>query len=43
VVTEALPTYLDKPLEWVVGFFFGNTEHSPELWTVFAGIPGFDE
>jgi hypothetical protein len=34
VVAEAL----DKPLEWAVGFFFGNTELSLELWTVIAGF-----
>ena len=32
---------LDKPLEWAVGFFFGNTELSLELWTVISGISGF--
>ena len=25
VVAEALAVSLDKPLEWAVGFFFGNT------------------
>ena len=25
------------------GFFFGNTELSLELWTVIAGISGFDD
>jgi len=30
-------------LEWAVGFFFGNTELSVELWTVIAGIAGFDD
>jgi len=25
-------------LEWAVGFFFGNTELSLELWTVIAGV-----
>ena len=34
VVAEAL----DKPLEWAVGFFFGNTELSLELWTVIASF-----
>ena len=34
---------LVKPLEWAVGFFFGNTELSLELWTVIAGISGFDD
>ena len=43
VVTEALAVSFDKPLEWAVGFFFGNTELSLELWTVIAGISGFDD
>ena len=30
VVAEALAVSLDKPLEWAVGFFFGNTELSLE-------------
>ena len=34
VVAEALAVSLDKPLEWAVGFFFGNTELSMELWNV---------
>ena len=29
--------------EWAVGFFFGNTELSMELWTVIAGISGLDD
>ena len=33
---------LDKPLEWAVGFFFGNVELSLELWTVVVEITGFD-
>jgi hypothetical protein len=28
---EGLAESLDKPLEWAVGFFFGNTELSLEL------------
>ena len=32
VVAEAIAISLDKPLEWAVGFFFGNTELSLELW-----------
>ena len=32
VLAEALAVSLDKPLEWAVGFFFGNTELSLELW-----------
>jgi len=43
VVDEALAVSLDKPLEWAVGFFFGNTELSLELWNVTAGISGFDD
>ena len=43
VVAEAMAISLDKPLEWAVGFFFGNTELSLELWTVIAGISGFDD
>ena len=43
VVATALAESLDKPLEWAVGFLFGNTELSMELWTVIAGISGFDD
>ena len=43
VVAQALSVSLDKPLEWAVGFFFGNTGLSLELWTVIAGISGFDD
>ena len=43
MVAEALATSLDKPLEWAVGFFFGNTELSMELWAVITGISGFDD
>jgi len=43
VVAEALAVSLDKPLEWATGFFFGNVELSLELWTVIAGISGFDD
>ena len=32
---------IDKPMEWTMGFFFGNTELSLELWNVIAGISGF--
>ena len=38
VVVAALAESLDKPLEWAVGFFFGNVELSLELWTVIARI-----
>ena len=43
VVAQGLVVSLDKPLEWAVGFFFGNVELSLELWTVIAGISGFDD
>ena len=43
VVAEALAVSLDKPLEWAVGFFFGNVELNLDLWTVIAGISGFDD
>jgi hypothetical protein len=43
VVAQALAVSMDKPLEWAVGFFFGNTGLSLELWTVIAGISGFDD
>jgi len=43
VVAEALAVYLDKPLPWAIGFFFTNRELSMELWTVIAGISGFDD
>ena len=43
VVAQALALSLDKPLEWAVGFFFGNVELSLELWTTIAGISGFDD
>ncbi len=47
VVVQGLTVSLDKPLEWAVGFFFGNTELSLELslelWTVIAGVSGFDD
>ena len=34
LVAQELAVALDKPLEWAIGFFFGNTELSLELWTV---------
>ena len=43
VVAAGLAASLDKPQKWAVGFFFGNTELSLELWTVIAGISGFDD
>jgi hypothetical protein len=38
VVAVGLALSLDKPLEWAVGFFFGNVELSLEFWTVISGI-----
>jgi len=43
VVAEALAVSLDKPLPWAISFFFTNRELSMELWTVIAGISGFDD
>ena len=43
VVADALAVSLDKPLEWAVGFFFGNTELSLEFWATIAGMLGFDD
>ena len=43
VVAQGLAVSLDKPLEWAVGFFFGNTELSLELWNVIAAVSGFDD
>ena len=43
VVAQSLAVSLDKPLEWAVGLFLENTELSLELWTVIAGISGFDD
>ena len=42
VVADALAVSLGKSSEWAIGFLFGNTELSLELWTVIAGISGFD-
>ena len=39
----ALAESLDKPFPWAVGFLFGNTQLSLVLWTVIAGISGFDD
>ena len=43
VVADALAVSLGKSSEWATGFFFSNTELSLELWTVIAGISGFDD
>ena len=39
----ALAESPDKSFPWAVGFFFGNTELSIELWNVIAGIAGFED
>ena len=43
VVATGLAASLDKPLRCAVGFFFGNTELSLELWNIIAGISEFDD
>ena len=43
VVAVELAESLDKPFPWAMGFFFGNTELSLELWNVIAGLLGFDD
>ena len=43
VVATALAESLDKPFPWAVGFFFGNTQLSLEIWTTIASISGFDD
>tara|TARA_B100000749_G_C18140730_1_gene347704 strand:+ start:355 stop:489 length:135 start_codon:yes stop_codon:yes gene_type:complete len=43
VVAAALAESLAKPLPWAIGCFFSNLELSIELWTVIAGLSGFDE
>jgi len=43
VVAEALAVSLDNPLASAVGFFFGNTELSLELWNIISDISGFDD
>ena len=30
-------------MQRAIGFFFGNTELSLELWNVIVGISGFDD
>ena len=42
-VVAALAESLDKPFPQAVGFLFGNTELSLELWNIIAGISGFDD
>jgi hypothetical protein len=39
VVAESL----ERSYQSAVGFFFGNTELSVEVWAVIAEISGFDD
>ena len=43
LLAVALAESLDKPFQWAVGFLFGKTELSPELWTVIADLSGLDD
>jgi len=43
VVAYALALSMGKPLEWAVGFFWGDTELSCELWNIISGISGMDD
>jgi hypothetical protein len=43
VAAVALAESLGKLLPWAVRFFFGNIELSMQLWTVIAGLSGFDD
>ena len=43
VMADALAESLDKPFPWAVGFLFGDLDLSMNLWTVIAGISGFDD
>ena len=38
-----LPSRLASLNQCAVGFFFGNSELSPEFWTVIAGLSGFGD
>jgi hypothetical protein len=43
VIAAGLAASLEWPMEWSVGFFFENTKLSLELWSVIAGISGFED
>ena len=43
VVVAALAESLGESYPWAIGFFFGNTELSLELWNIISGISGFDD
>ena len=40
---KALVESLDKPFPWAVGFLFGNTQLSLELWNVIDEVSGLDD
>ena len=42
-MATALGESLGTPFPWAVGFFFADIELSLELWTIIAGISGFDD
>ena len=39
----ALAESLGKSYPWAAGFFFGDLDLSMNIWTVIAGISGFDD
>jgi hypothetical protein len=41
--TPPQPASTKQPFPWAVGFLFGNTELSLELWNIISGISGFDD
>ena len=41
-VGNVVAAALGKPFPWAVGCFFGDLELSMELWSIIAGISGFD-
>ena len=43
VVAAALAEPLSKPFPCAVGFLFGNTQLSLELWNVIAEVSGLDD
>ena len=40
---SVLAESLERFYPWTVGFFFGNTGISLELWNIISGISGFDD
>ena len=43
MAADAEAVSLGKFSEWEIGFLFGHTELSLELWTVIVGISEFDD